>query len=664
MRAALAIALLAFPAVASAQDTVERGRLSLHFLLRPVGEETYTLERAPDGERTLSATFNYTERGSKVSLAATLRMKPDLTPTAFASKGRSYRPFSVDAAVTLNPGHGTAVVRDGEGAAERIVPLPERYFTVSGYNPFSVQMMMLRYWLDHGRPAHLVQLPAARGGSDVEIAEVGHDTVASPAGPLQLTRYSVRNLVWGQEAIWLDDRRRIAAAASYAGGLPLEAVRPDLEPELPKLVRSADSDRLTWLARLARDMRPLAEGRYAIHVGLMIDEVHAEPIRDALVLVDGDRIVAAGPRAAVALPPGVRVIEAPPGATLLPGLWEMHAHFSQVDYGPAYLAAGVTTARDLGGEFDFVTAERDLINSGRGLGPRMLLGCLVDGRGPNSFGVVYAGTPEEGRAVVRRCKSAGFVQMKVYDYIQPEVLKAIAEEAHARGMSVTGHVPKGMTAEQGVLAGMDQINHFGSIIETAHAVDPLRPVNVNSLGVREMIGFFKAHHTVIDPTQAWGELLGRPRDIAIESFEPGYAKAPYALTSVIGSSGSPPGTARWGMSAETGALIKALYRAGVPIVAGTDKALPAHSLHRELELYVKAGLTPAEVIRIATIGAAQAMGQDHDAGSIAPGRRADLILVDGDPLRDFAALRRVRRVIAGGRMYDPAALWRSVGYRP
>ena len=656
----LAAALLGM-SVLPASSSVEQGRLVIHFLRRPVGEETYELTRDAAGSQVLHADFSYTERGSTVPLSATLRMRSDLTPVAFTSKGKSYRPFSVNASVVVDAGSNRASVRDGD--VTRQVALPERYFTLSGYNPLSVQMMLLRYWLSHGRPAHLAQLPAAAPGTDVEIEEAGHDTVASAAGPVRLTRYSIRNVVWGQESVWLDDRLRIAAAATYAGGLPLEAIRAQYEAALPQLVHSADADRLKALEALSASVKPVAEGRYAIRAARLIDEVHADPIVDVTVLIDGGRIVAAGPTAQVVLPRGTRVIKAP-GATLLPGLWEMHAHFAQVDYGPAYLAAGVTTARDLGGEFDFVTAERDLINQGRGLGPHLLLGCLVDGGGPKAFGIVQAETPEQGRAVVRRCKAAGFVQMKVYDYIKPDVLAAIATEAHSLGMSVTGHVPLGMTAQQGVLAGMDQINHFGSITQAARAADPSRPIRIDSPGVQEEIAFFRTHHTVIDPTQAWGELLGRPRDVDIASFEPGYAKAPYSLTSVIGSSGSAPGTTRWGLTPETASLLRALYRAGVPIVAGTDKALPAHSLHRELELYVKAGLTPAEVIRIATRGAAEAMGVEHEVGTIEPGKRADLILVEGDPLANFSDLRRVVRVVTNGRMYDPAPLWRSVGYQP
>ena len=112
------------------------------------------------------------------------------------------------------------------------------------------------------------------------------------------------------------------------------------------------------------------------------------------------------------------------------------------------------------------------------------------------------------------------------------------------------------------------------------------------------------------------------------------------------------------------AILRALHAAGVPIVAGTDKAVPAHSFHRELELYVEAGLSPMDVIGLATLGSAKVMGMNKEVGSIEVGKRADMILVDGNPLDDFHALRKVKRVISNGRVFDPAELWRSVGFQP
>ena len=599
--------LIAFFALATPLLAEERGVLLLHFLQLPVGQETYEIS----GD-TLHANFDYTERGSHVTLTATLRTASDFTPIDFEAHGHNYRPFGVDASF-----HATK---------ER-----ELYFTISGYAPFSVQMMLLRYWLAHGKPSRIAQRPA---GDDLMIEETGHD------GPL--TRYALNSVVWGAESLWLNDRRELAAAVSYAGNLPIEAIREDDRAMLPKLIASATSDHLHWLEH--SPVKPLAEGSFAITGARLIDGRGGPPVENATVIVRGGRIAEAGN---IRVPQNVRKIDAH-GATLLPGLWEMHAHFAQAEYGPAYLAAGVTTARDLGGEFEFLTAVRDAINTRGAIGPHLILAGLVDGSGPGTFGVNWADTPEQARAIVAKYKSAGFAQMKVYNKIRPEVLRAISAEAHRAGMTVTGHVPDGMTAVEGVEAGMDMINHFGPIQQTARA-----------MGQDRAIAFFKEHRTVIDPTFAWGELLSRPKSVDIASFEPGFAKAPYTLQSMIGSAFGN------GSHLENSfAILRALSAAGIPIVAGTDKAVPAHSLHRELELYVQAGLTPMQVIQIATLNSAKVMGMDREVGSIEAGKRADMILVDGNPLEDFAALRKVVRVVSKGRIFDPAELWKSVGYKP
>src|SRR5271166_6110653 len=138
----------------------------------------------------------------------------------------------------------------------------------------------------------------------------------------------------------------------------------------------------------------------------------------------------------------------------------MHAHFSQVEWGPIYLAAGVTTARDCGNEFEFITAARDAIARGRGLGPRLLPAGIIDGEGKNTIGVDTASTPEQALALVRRYADAGFPQIKIYSSLKPDLVLEIAREAHRRGMSLTGHLPEGMELQRAVEAGMDQINHI------------------------------------------------------------------------------------------------------------------------------------------------------------------------------------------------------------
>jgi imidazolonepropionase-like amidohydrolase len=110
--------------------------------------------------------------------------------------------------------------------------------------------------------------------------------------------------------------------------------------------------------------------------------------------------------------------------------------------------------------------------------------------------------------------------------------------------------------------------------------------------------------------------------------------------------------------------VRAMHRAGIPIVAGTDQTVPGHSLHRELELYVRAGFTPMEALQAATLVPARVMGMEREVGTVQPGKAADLVLLDADPLADISNTRRISAVIAAGRVYDPAVLWRSAGFQP
>ena len=332
----------------------------------------------------------------------------------------------------------------------------------------------------------------------------------------------------------------------------------------------------------------------------------------------------------------------------------MHAHASQVDWGLVYLASGVTTIRDLGGDNTFLVAMRAAIRSGEVLGPRYLLAGLVDGPGPRAFGGVTAATPDEGRAVLRKYHEQGFEQIKIYSLVAPDVVKAIVAEAHARGMTVTGHVPGGMTAQSAVEGGFDSLAHMQLRGEPG------------SDASNTQIAFFKKYGTVMDPTTSWNELGGRPASVPLETFLPGASGLPLPLKRMFDSMpGSATEPAAWrARLVESARLLKRAVDAGLLVVAGTDKGVPGLSLPRELELYVEGGMTPLQAIQTATILPARAMKLDKELGTIEVGKRADLVVLDADPLAKISNVRLVRWVLANGRMNDAATLWRTAGFTP
>jgi imidazolonepropionase-like amidohydrolase len=656
-------------ALGAPREAAERGTFRLHKFMQPIGTETYELAR--DGDAlALTSKFEFSDRGTAVPLAATLRTRQDLTPLSFELKGKTSRFSTVDTRIEV--AGTTATVTDGE--ATRTEAVPERFFTTGGYAPVSVQMALLRYWLAHGSPPRLRTVPVG----EVTIADRGEDVFEVNGSRVALRRYSVDGLLWGREWVWLDARQNLAAVVTIDAEFDhFEAVREGLEPALPELVARAATDGMAQLADFAETAAPVRRGTLAIVGATLVDGTGRPPVPDSVVLVRGERVVAAGPRARVEVPKGATVVDAK-GAWVLPGLWDMHAHFQQVEWGPVYLAAGVTTVRDCANELEFVKAVRDALEAGRGLGPRLLLAGVVDSDSPSALGVVRANTPEEARAVVARYKQAGFQQIKLYSSVKPELVPVITAEAHRLGMTVTGHVPNGMTALQAVEAGVDQINHLHFIaslllpldrmrdLSPADAAAAARAVDLKSPEARRVVKTLAERRTVVDPTLALREWLGHPLSVPFSTVEPGAAKVPPALAGPLGHVGAPDDRA-----VLTKALLDRLidltgelHRAGVPIVAGTDQAIPGHSLHREIELYVKAGMSPLEAIQSATIVPARAMGLERELGTVEAGKVADLILVDADPLAAVENLRKIRYVVARGRVFEPAPLWRAVGFQP
>lgn len=626
-----------------APAVTEHGVLRLHYVQKAIGYERYTVSRDGDG-LSLSADFDFTDRGGRVQLAATLHTAADYAPRSLTAKGKTYRFVNVDSQVTVNG--ATATVRaDGR---DQQVPVTPTFYTVDGYAPFSAQMLMLRYWKAHGRP-RVMQTAPGLPVNEVTIELRGRDTIRG----VGLDRYVVDGVVWGRETIWLDDTGALAAAITRAGGLSFEAVRQDLEPALVEFVERGTRDRIADLEAITESVRPTREGDYAVVGATIVDGTDRPPIRDAAIVIRGGRIAAVGPRANVRIPAGLDVVRAD-GATIVPGLWDMHTHVTQVEWAPVYLGAGVTTVRDMGNEFEFITALRRAVASGRALGPRLLAAGLIDAGGPNAFGVYDAATPDEARQWVRKYHDAGFEQIKVYTQLAPPVVEAICAEAHKLEMTVTGHVPAAMTIEQAISAGMDHIAHLAIRGEAG------------TPEVTKTIEFLKAHGTVMDPTQSWSELLGHALGTPIAAFQPGIAKVPPPLNRLFsnaGASGIDATEAR--QRVERGLrIVKALHDAGVPVVAGTDEGVPGHSVHREIELYVEAGLTPLQALQSATVVPARAMTLDRELGTIESGKRADLAVLDANPLDDIHNLRRVRWTVAGGRMYDAAALWKSVRFMP
>jgi imidazolonepropionase-like amidohydrolase len=653
----------------SPSAVVEQGKFTLHKFEQPIGEETYEIRREGDSLNA-KIDFKFTDRGTEVPLATTFRAGQDWTPQSFEIKGRTARPVSIDQAITIANGQVHFRTRDQTNSGT--APTGP-FFTIAGYAPATMQMLMVRYWASHGSPAQLPTLPQG----SVKIEPRGQDAVPVGNKVEKLDRFTIEGLIWGRETLWFDSGHQLVAAITTDAEFDhFEAIREGYESALRDFVGKAASDEMSALAELSKTIPGSHAPTLAIVGATLIDGTGAAPIADSAVLIREGRIVARGPSGKVKIPKAAHRIDAK-GMFLLPGLWDMHAHFEQVEWGPIYLAAGVTTVRDCGNEFEFITAVRDAVTQGRGLGPRLLLAGIVDGSGPLTIGVQRVDTPDEARAWVDRYHAARFQQMKIYSSVKLEELRIVADEAHRFGMTVTGHVPEGLNAFQTIAAGQDQINHIQYIADLMHPPFPesmsrlerrkaIAELNLDSPEAVKAVSFLKEHHTVVDPTLALSELFTATTAKPPASFEPGVEKIPPELAQPLTDVEAPSERSQLldKILRKDIAIITVLHRAGIPIVAGTDQSVPGHSLHREIELYVQAGFTPIEAIQAATIVPARVMGLAEELGTVEKGKRADLILLTADPLADIRNTRQVEYVISNGVMYHTAELWQSVGFKP
>jgi hypothetical protein len=494
-----------------------------------------------------------------------------------------------------------------------------------------------------------------------------------------VTRFDVAGLGLETQRVFLDERGDLFAT----GGSWLLTIREGWEAAAPALLASQEAADAEDSVRRARDLAR-KPGRALVFRGVDLFDADAAAIRPGTtVVVSGDRIAAVGPDGTVSIPEGAEIVEGK-GRTLLPGLFDMHVHIASDVDGILDLASGVTSVRDLGNDLREVTSRRDRFESNAALGPRVLTSVLVDGPGPFAGPTKFlVSTEAEGIAAVDACLAAGCTGLKIYSSIKPELVPALVRAARAKGIRASGHVPAFMTAEQAVRAGFDEIHHanflflnflydkvqdtrtparFTAVVQNAWSLDQGSPA------VRAFIRLLQVRGVVVDPTLGVFEDLFLSRPGVVPGAWAGIAdRLPPQIRRSLLAGGLPVGDGgEERVRASFDALLKMvrhLHESGVRIVAGTD-GFAGFSLPRELELYASAGIPAAEVLQIATIGAASVARLADDVGTVAAGKRADLVLVDGNPAARISDVRKVSLVVKNGAVFDPAALLKSIGIRP
>jgi hypothetical protein len=424
--------------------------------------------------------------------------------------------------------------------------------------------------------------------------------------------------------------------------------------------------------------KPPAAGIAYTHARVL-DVEKGKWLADQTVLVVGSTIKSIGPTKTTKLPMAAEVVDLANKA-ILPGLWDMHSHLGDAD-GVLDIASGVTTARDVGNDPDKVDDYKARFDSGEAVGPHVIRFGFIEGRGDKAASSkVTAETEAEAKAAVELYAKRGYEGIKIYNSMKPELVPLLAKEAHARGMMVTGHIPVHMLANEAVKAGYDGIEHVNMLFLNFFAThdtdtrDTTRFTLVGDkaaafdLGSKEVKDFFKLlqdHKTVIDPTiDAFEDLLVGEQGKILAGLESTVTRLPLQAQRWFLAGGLPmDGDKRATYKAsfeKVLAMVKAVHDAKIPLVVGTD-SIGGLMLHHELALYVRAGISPADALREATLDAAKAMKVDKTTGSISAGKTADLFIVDGDPLAKIEDATNVVSTMRGGVVFSSAPLYAKVG---
>ncbi|MBB3764128.1 amidohydrolase family protein [Sphingomicrobium lutaoense] len=545
------------------------------------------------------------------------------------------------------------------------------------------------FYLSRGGPQSMLGLLAeylVRESGEVDLLPSGKARlVEGPVVPIEDSDGDVRArlmFIEGLQAtpvpIWLDEQGRHFATIDYMG-----LMRAGYEEHFLALQQVQEEAAAQATADIAkRFLTEEARAPVLIDNVAMFDADRGQFLEGRSVLVKDGRIAAIGLAGSLTLPEGARRIDGA-GKTLTPGLWDAHKHFSNGYDLLANVATGMTGIRSPGNGLRELLGATEARAEGRIVAPEIYGTIIIDQKHPLSAqGADLVSSEEEAIAAVRKSAENGLWGVKFYTSMKPEWIAPAAAEAHRLGLNVLGHVPATMRPSEAVKAGYDEVTHLNFIImedlprsvvdvsnTAARFEGPAqyaKDVDLDSPVMRDFFALLKEKGTWVDPTIMLFEGSFTYTDPQLApAYQPYAGTLPAVFERSLTAGGYPlfGDVTRDDMRASYKKmldLIGKLYEHDIPIVAGTDGY--GLELVREIELYEQAGMSKAAALQTATINVARLVGVDDRTGSIAVGKEADLLLVDGDVSEDLGALRRVVTVISDGYVMDGDDLRRAAGF--
>ncbi|MFN7919816.1 MAG: amidohydrolase family protein [Bryobacteraceae bacterium] len=402
---------------------------------------------------------------------------------------------------------------------------------------------------------------------------------------------------------------------------------------------------------LAGFAQPAAISPVVISNVTVVDVMTGQLRKDVTVVIENERIAAVGH--GVAIPRGATRLNGR-GKFLIPGLWDMHSHHQgtgaqAVDL---FVAKGVVGTRDMGGDLDFILPLRERVRSGAVLGPEIVAaGPILDDAPPSYPYRQRVSSAQQAREAVADLKRAGVDFVKVHDHTPREVFFAIASEAPKLGLPFAGHVPQGVKVEEAAEAGMRSIEHLSNYEVFGECIVG---DDYSFAGCRRLFEKLAAKGVWQTPTLAFFQTIPD-----VFSGKP-LAHAEYASDSLLKLTrdnveiSKVPARAleklRLAADVTVRQVLRDLHATGNQFLAGCDGLVPGFCLHDELEWFVKGGLSPLDALRTATINPARFLGREKTQGAVEVGKRADLVLLDANPLEEIRNVGRVDSVVLRGKL--------------
>jgi len=404
---------------------------------------------------------------------------------------------------------------------------------------------------------------------------------------------------------------------------------------------------------------------------------------DMAVVIRGARIVAVVPSVKLKKPAGAEFVD-DSGKYVIPGLWDMHVHMIFGDWLPQdehiilplFVANGITGVRDMGGDLDALKVWRAKIDAGTLLGPHMVIaGPMLDGPVPRFPSSAPVKNAADGKKIVDELHAAGVNFIKIQSLIPRDGYFAAADEAKKLGIPFVGHVPDAVRASEASNAGQRSIEHLTGVFEGCSSIEdelmkgPKGPgrfvATYDPARAQALIALFAKNKTWQVPTLVWehGQWLIDESDFAkdpLTKYAPPAWKDrtwPMFTKDILKDMDTDPVSVREKFTQMELDIVNQMHRAGVPFLAGTDTAagvhvFPGFSLHEELAYFVKAGFTPLEALQTATRNPAEFFGKLSEYGTVEAGKRADLDVLDANPLDDIHNTQRIRAVVLAGKYFS------------